>query len=131
MSGIINPISELSLLAGHPISGLHCSMKDLKLVYPNQPHTGFSSEIGTKLHDWAVGQAGGSCYSQASLSSNDSKTRYSSMLATLSGDTKIFDLAAPWRSRRGKCCEVEIWSPRVARTRDQNLDLPPPPRLIL
>ena len=36
--------------------------------------TGFSSEIGTKLHDWAVRQAGGSCYSQAALSSNDSKT---------------------------------------------------------
>ena len=38
-------------------------------------HTGFSSEIGTKLRDWAVGQAGGSCYSWAALSSNDSKTR--------------------------------------------------------
>ena len=38
--------------------------------------TGFSSEIGTKLRDWAVGQAEGSCYSQAALSSNDSKTRY-------------------------------------------------------
>ena len=37
--------------------------------------TGFSSEIGTMLRDWAVGQAGGSCYSQAALSSNDSKTR--------------------------------------------------------
>ena len=36
--------------------------------------TGFSSEIGTKLRDWAVWQAGGSCYSQAALSSNDSKT---------------------------------------------------------
>ena len=35
--------------------------------------TGFLSEIGTKLRDWAVGQAGGSCYSQAALSSNDSK----------------------------------------------------------
>ena len=39
-------------------------------------YTGFSSEIGTKLRDWAVGQAGGSCYSQAALSSNDSKTLY-------------------------------------------------------
>ena len=39
-------------------------------------YTGFLSEIGTKLRDWAVGQAGGSCYSQAALSSNDSKTRY-------------------------------------------------------
>ena len=38
--------------------------------------TGFSSEIGTKLRDWAVGQAGGSCHSRAALSSNDSKTRY-------------------------------------------------------
>ena len=38
--------------------------------------TGFSSEIGTKLRDWAVGQDGGSCYSRAALSSNDSKTRY-------------------------------------------------------
>ena len=43
---------------------------------PNSVHTGFSSEIGTKLRDWAVGQAGGSCYSWAALSSNDSKTQY-------------------------------------------------------
>ena len=35
--------------------------------------TGFSSEIGTKLRESAVGQAGGSCYSRAALSSNDSK----------------------------------------------------------
>ena len=39
-------------------------------------YTGFLSEIGTKLRDWAVGQAGGSCYSRAALSSNDSKTLY-------------------------------------------------------
>ena len=38
------------------------------------PSTGFLSEIGTKLRDWAVGQAGGSCYSRAAMSSNDSKT---------------------------------------------------------
>ena len=38
--------------------------------------TGFSSEIGTKLRDWAIRQAGGSCYSRAALSSNDSKTLY-------------------------------------------------------
>ena len=44
--------------------------------------TGFSSEIGTKLRDWAVGQAGGSCYSWAALSSSDSKTRY--LCSTLS-----------------------------------------------
>ena len=42
--------------------------------------TGFSSQIGTKLHDWAVGQAWGSCYFWAALSSNDSKTRYLSSL---------------------------------------------------
>ena len=42
----------------------------------DKPCTGFSSEIGTKLRDWAVGQAWGSCYSQAASSSNDSKTRY-------------------------------------------------------
>ena len=38
--------------------------------------TGFSSEIGTKLRELAVGQAGGSCYSWAALSSNESKTLY-------------------------------------------------------
>ena len=43
--------------------------------------TGFSSEIGTKLRDWAVGQAGGSCYSRAALSSNDSKTLYTAETA--------------------------------------------------
>ena len=37
---------------------------------------GFLSQIGTKLRDWVVGQAGACCYSQAALSSNDSKTRY-------------------------------------------------------
>ena len=38
--------------------------------------TGFSSQIWTKLRDWAVGQAWGSYYSWAALSSNDSKTLY-------------------------------------------------------
>ena len=28
------------------------------------------------MRDWAIGQAGGSCYSGAALTSNDSKTRY-------------------------------------------------------
>ena len=40
----------------------------------SKSYTGFSSEIGTKLRESAVGQAGGSCYSWAALSSNDSKT---------------------------------------------------------
>ena len=34
------------------------------------------SEIRTKLCDWAVGQAGAGCYSQAASSSNGSKTLY-------------------------------------------------------
>ena len=51
-------------------------------------YTGFSSEIGTKLRDWAVGQAWGSCYSWAALSSNDSKTLYVS-ISNL-GFVKIF-----------------------------------------
>ena len=38
--------------------------------------TGISSQIGTKLRDWAVRQARADCYSQAALSSNDSKTLY-------------------------------------------------------
>ena len=35
---------------------------------PSPLRTGFSSEMGTKLGDWGVGQAGGRCYSQAALS---------------------------------------------------------------
>ena len=42
----------------------------------NKVSTEISSQIGTKLRDWAVGQAGAGCYSRAALSSNDSKTRY-------------------------------------------------------
>ena len=45
--------------------------------------TGFLSQRGTKLRDWAVGQAGGSCYSRAALSSNDSKTLHMERLADL------------------------------------------------
>ena len=39
-------------------------------------NTGISSQIRTKLRDWAVWQARAGCYSQAALSSNDSKTLY-------------------------------------------------------
>ena len=39
--------------------------------------TGILSQIGTKLRDWAVWQTRAGCYSQAVLSSNDSKTLYS------------------------------------------------------
>ena len=38
--------------------------------------TGISSEIGTKLRDWAVWQARTGYYSQAAVSSIDSKTLY-------------------------------------------------------
>ena len=38
--------------------------------------TGILSQIRTKLCDWAVWQAKAGCYSQAALSSNDSKTLY-------------------------------------------------------
>ena len=41
--------------------------------------TRISSQIGTKLRDWAVGQARAGCYSQAALSSNDSKALYNLM----------------------------------------------------
>ena len=53
-------------------------------VFPVILYTGFSSEIGTKLRESAVGQAGGSCYSQAALSSNDSKTLYITASSILS-----------------------------------------------
>ena len=49
---------------------------DSKQLHAVESRSWFLSEIGTKLRDWAVGQAGGSCYSQAALSSNDSKTLY-------------------------------------------------------
>ena len=38
--------------------------------------TGISSQIRTKLRDWAIGQARAGCYSQAAVSSNYSKTLY-------------------------------------------------------
>ena len=61
--------------------GLGCDLSCLKI--PSQlinvetaRATGFLSQIGTKLRDWAIGQAGDSFYSRAALSSNDSKTLY-------------------------------------------------------
>ena len=47
-----------------------------KLVTKNNfgPSTAVSSEGMAKLRDWAVWQARTGCYSQAALSSNDSKT---------------------------------------------------------
>ena len=57
------------LLKGKSRRGL---IKEESYIYG---YTGFLSEIGTKLRDLAVRQAGGSCYPRAALSSNDSKTR--------------------------------------------------------
>ena len=56
---------------------LHFSTRSVILECVNTliiVYTEFLSEIGAKLRDWAVGQAQGSCYSWAALSSNDSKT---------------------------------------------------------
>ena len=47
---------------------------DLYLI--QRHNTGISSHIRTKLRDWAIWQARAGCYSQAALSSNDSKTLY-------------------------------------------------------
>ena len=41
--------------------------------------TKFSSEIRTKLRDWAVWQAMAGCYSRAALSPNDSKLAWDGM----------------------------------------------------
>ena len=64
--GVVGFVAGFCTLFNPPVMG------KFKLLYI----TGFSSEIGTKLRDWAVGQAGGSCYSRAAVSSNDSKTLY-------------------------------------------------------
>ena len=53
-----------------------CYLSLTEQSFQSSSSTGFSSEIGTKLRDWAVGQAGAGCYSLAALSSNDSKTLY-------------------------------------------------------
>ena len=44
-------------------------------------YTGISSEMRTKLCDWAVWQDRAGCYSLAALSLNDSKTLYAIMIA--------------------------------------------------
>ena len=57
------------------------SRPTLSPISPSCQVSGFlgflvSSQIRTKLRDWAVWQARSGCYSQAALSSNDSKTLY-------------------------------------------------------
>ena len=58
------------------------NMSKIGHIYNHNPKTtkystGFSSEIGTKLCDWAVRQARAGCYPPAALSTNDSETLYS------------------------------------------------------
>ena len=48
----------------------------VKLVRKFQVREVISSQIRTKLRDWAVWQARASCYSQTAMSSNDSKMLY-------------------------------------------------------
>ena len=63
-------IGLLGRLGAAATLGQHCPQMTLRRC------TGISSEIRTKLRDWAVGQARAGYSSQAALSSNDSKTRY-------------------------------------------------------
>ena len=49
----------------------------------NADSRGISSQIRTKLRDWAVWQARAGRYSQAALSSNDSKTLYTFILTVV------------------------------------------------
>ena len=82
---MIGPLGRLGAAAtvGQHCSQMtqrRCTVHKCKLItdlISFNDSTGFSSQIGTKLHDWAVGQAWGSCYSWAALSSNDLKTLYS------------------------------------------------------
>ena len=76
-------------------------------VFPDQLRTGFSSEIGTKLRESAVGQVGGSCFSQAALSSNDSKTLY---------EGHIMDMDKSWTNSGGPTL---TWSTKWANTAEE------------
>ena len=50
--------------------------QEIRGALPGRPEvsTGISSQIRTKLRDWANRLAEAGCYSQAAMSSNDSKT---------------------------------------------------------
>ena len=74
MVSVVEIIGSLSLFH-RAIGGL--GIATVRFVAGNiRADTGISSHIGTKLRDWADGQAGASYYSRAALSSNDSKTRH-------------------------------------------------------
>ena len=62
-------------MARAPLSSLHSLLFSVDM-HEVGIHTGISSQIRTKLRDWAVGQARAGCYFQAAMSSNDSKTLY-------------------------------------------------------
>ena len=76
---VIQAKSEISIVLFHLIAHSRSSPSEVGTEDQGGRtplyNTGFSSQIGTKLRDWAVEQAWGSCYSGAALSSNDSKTR--------------------------------------------------------
>ena len=61
--------------------------------------SGIASQIRNKLRYWAVGPARGSCYSQAALSSNGSKTLYS-----LNMHAHLLDLTAESMVKTLKLC---------------------------
>ena len=72
----MEPFSLSPAFGDDPINGLvksYACLREYNLDF--QPFfvrdTGISRQIRTKLRDWAVGQAGASCYSQAAMSSND------------------------------------------------------------
>ena len=66
--------AKISLHDKSTVAKLQCRL--LYVLPESYRSTGISSEIGAKLRDWAVWQAGSSCYSRAASSSNDSKTLY-------------------------------------------------------
>ena len=66
--GYVHTCTALTLLQ---ISILMCVLAPVRVA-------GIMNQISTKLRDWAVWQANAGCYSQAALSSIDSKTLYAS-----------------------------------------------------
>ena len=66
-------------LKRHNLNPVVFSIQFSYVMYPAKVHvfhhsTGILSQVRTKLRDWTVWQARAVCYSQAALSSNDSKT---------------------------------------------------------
>ena len=66
-----------------------------KMSFETLTYTGILNEIRTKLRDLAVWQVRAGCYSQAALSSNDSKTLY--LFAPIERLGGFYDLLKPNR----------------------------------